>query len=51
MILGFAGDLPEAYPDTMLEYIFDRAGVYTASIPIYHPGIIPLNQIQYWNSR
>ena len=22
-----------------------RAGVYTASIPIYHPGIIPLNQI------
>ena len=24
---------------------FARAGVYTASIPIYHPGIIPLNQI------
>ena len=23
----------------------DRAGVHTASIPIYHPGIIPLNQI------
>ena len=24
---------------------YGRAGVYTASIPIYHPGIIPLNQI------
>ena len=41
----FQREVSRGEKDLFQESSEARAGVHTASIPIYHPGIIPLNQI------